>query len=166
MDAVLNRRSIRKYQDKDVSDEDIKDLLKAGMSAPSAGNEKPWHFIIIKNQEILDKIPEIHEYADMVPEAPVSILVCGDLNEQKHGGFWDQDCAAATQNMLITIQDKGLGGVWCGIHPNQKRIKDFRNLFDLPEEVIPFSLIAVGYPAESKPPADRYDESRIHENKW
>ncbi|MFW6016538.1 MAG: nitroreductase family protein [bacterium] len=166
MDAVLNRRSIRKYQDREVAEEDIDDLLKAGMSAPSAGNEQPWHFIVIKDKEILAKIPEIHEYADMAEEAPVAILVCGDLNEQKHGGFWDQDCAAATQNILLTIQDKGLGGVWCGIHPNKKRINEFKELFELPEDVIPFSLIPLGYPAERKPPAERFDESKIHINKW
>ena len=166
MDAVLNRRSIRKYQDREVAEDDIEDLLKAGMSAPSAGNEQPWHFIVIDDRETLNKIPEIHDYADMVKEAPVAILVCGDLNEQKHGGFWDQDCAAATENILITIQDKGLGGVWCGIHPNKKRIKEFNQLFDLPEDVIPFSLISVGYPAESKPPAERFDKSRIHKNQW
>ncbi|MFW6008056.1 MAG: nitroreductase family protein [archaeon] len=166
MEAVFNRRSIRKYQDREVAEEDIKDLLQAGMSAPSAGNEQPWHFIVITDREILDKIPEIHEYADMTQEAPVAILVCGDLDEQKHGGFWDQDCAAATQNILITIQDKGLGGVWCGIHPNKKRINDFKEFFDLPENIIPFSLIPLGYPAERKSPADRFDESRIHKNRW
>lgn len=166
MDIILNRRSIRKYTDQEVSDSDIHDLLKAGMSAPSAGNQQPWHFIIIEDKEILQKIPDIHPYAGMAAQAPRALLVCGDLSEETSPGFWVQDCSAATQNILLAAESKGLGAVWAGIYPREDRVKNFTELFNLPEQVIPFSLIPVGYPAEEKGRADRFKEERIHKNKW
>ncbi len=166
METILNRRSIRKYLDKKVSQKDIKDILKAGMSAPSAGNQQPWHFIVIDDRDILKKISNIHPHADMVKNAPVSILTCGNTEDKKHEGFWVQDCSAATENMLIAIQDKGLGGVWIGIYPRKERVHNFKKMFKIPDKIIPFSLIALGYPAEEKPPADRYHKSKIFKNKW
>ena len=166
MDLILKRRSIRKYKDKEVPESDIKELLKAGMSAPSAGNQQPWQFIIINEKNILDKIPNIHPHADMAPQASKAILVCGDLDLDSHKGFWVQDCSAVTQNILLAIESKNLGGVWVGIYPREKRIENFKKLFNLPENIIPFAIIPLGYPAEEKSPAQRYKENRIHINKW
>ena len=166
MDAVLSRRSIRKYNKKPVSDELIKKLLDAAMSAPSAGNEQPWHFIIITDPRILSKIPTFHNHAEMLKGASLAILVCSDMNLDKHKGMWVQDCSAATENMLIAVQAQGLGAVWLGIYPREERINGLRKLLSIPEHIIPFSLISIGYPAETKPKANRYNESRIHYNKW
>ena len=166
MDPVLTRRSIRKYTNQPVSEKILQTLLKAAMVAPSAGDERPWHFLIIQDHQILDQIPEIHPYAHVAKQAPVVILVCGDEKLQKHQGFWIQDCAAATENILIEIQQLGLGAVWLGIYPVQGRVEGFRRLLNIPEHVIPFALIPVGYPGEHKDPADRYDKSRVHYNRW
>jgi nitroreductase len=166
MDPVLSRRSIRAYRGQPVSDEMVHTLLKAAMVAPSAGDERPWHFVVINDQRIREKIPEIHRFAPMAPNAPVAILVCGDDNLQKHHGFWVQDCAAATENILIEAQQLGLGAVWLGVYPVEGRVQGFRRLLNIPEHVIPFALVLVGYPAEHKKPADRYDESRVHANCW
>lgn len=166
IEAILSRRSIRKYNDKKVTDEVIKKLLKVGMSAPSAGNEQPWHFIIINDPEILSNIPTFHNHAQMLKEAALAILICGDINLEKHEGMWVQDCSAATENILIAIQAEGLGAVWLGVHPREQRINGLRSLLKIPSNVIPFSLISVGYPAEKKPKSNRFNESRIHYNKW
>ena len=166
MDAILSRRSIRRYTTQSVSDEVIKELLEAAMSAPSAGNEQPWHFSVINERQILNKIPEIHPHSGMLRDAPVAILVCGDETLQKYQGYWVQDCSAATENILIAAQAKGLGGVWLGVYPIADRVTGIRKLLGIPEHVIPFSLISIGYPAEQKPRSDRYDASRIHHNKW
>jgi len=166
MEAILSRRSIRRYTDKQVSDEVVKELLEAAMSAPSAGNEQPWHFVIITDRQILNEIPKIHPYSGMLKEAPLAVLICGDESLQKYKVYWVQDCSAATENLLIAINAKGLGGVWLGVYPIEDRVKGIRKLLGMPENVIPFSLISVGYPAEQKPPANRYDESRVHHNKW
>lgn len=166
MEAILSRRSIRKFTKEPVSDEIVKELLKAAMSAPSAVNQQPWHFIVIKDRQILDEIPKIQPYSRMLRDAPVAVVVCGDLNLEKAKGFWVLDCSAATQNILIAAQAKGLGTVWLGFYPREDRVKGLQELLGIPEHVIPFSVIPIGYPAEQKPPANRYDELRIHYDRW
>ena len=166
MKAILTRRSIRKYKPQAVPDEIITELLTAAMCAPSAGNEQPWEFVVINDRKLLDKIPEFHPYATMLKEAPVAILVCGDLKREKHKGYWVQDCSAATENILIAVNEKKLGAVWLGIYPREERVAGLRKLLGIPENIVPFSLIAIGYPAEVKEPADRFDPVRVHQNRW
>jgi len=166
MEAILTRRSIRKYTAREVSEEIVRDLLRAAMSAPSAHNEQPWHFIVIRDREILDKIPEFHPHAGMLKQTGVAIVVCGDKTLEKSQGFWVQDCAAATQNILLAAHGNGLGAVWVGIYPVKERVEKLRHLLGLPEHVIPFSIIPLGYPAEYKPPEERYREERVRYNHW
>lgn len=167
MDAILKRRSIRKFNNQPIPEEDIKQLLEAAMAAPSAGNEQPWHFIVITERGILDKVPTIHPYSNMIKEAPLAILVCADMTLNKYDvDYWVQDCSAATQNILLAATAKGLGTVWLGVYPRKERVEGLSKLFSLPEHIIPFALIPVGYPAEEKPPINRYKEERVHYNKW
>jgi len=166
IDAILSRRSIRKYSKKPVSDKFIKKLLETAMNAPSAGNEQPWHFIIINDPQILSKIPTFHSHANMLKEASFAFLVCSDLHLDKHNSMWVQDCSAATENILIAAHAQGLGAVWLGVYPREERINGLKNLLNIPEHIIPFSLISVGYPAEQKPKTNRYDDSRVHYNEW
>lgn len=97
MDAILTRRSIRKYLPEPVSRDMVKNILKAGMSAPSAGDEQPWHFIIIDRRDLLEKISEMHPYAKMLKNAPAVLLICADPNVPKFKDFWVQDCSAAAR---------------------------------------------------------------------
>ncbi|MFW6146272.1 MAG: nitroreductase family protein [Planctomycetota bacterium] len=166
MDPILARRSIRAYTDEDVDDEAVRRLLAAAMAAPSAGNEQPWHFVVVRDAALRERIAGVHPYAAMVPAAPVAIGVCWDTTLEKHAGFGVQDCAAATENILIEAVQLGLGAVWLGIHPVAERVDAVRRLFGLPETVIPLALVAVGHPAEDKPPAERFDETRIHRDRW
>jgi nitroreductase len=166
MNSLFARRSIRHYTKEPIKLEIIELLLKAAMAAPSAGNQQPWHFIVIQDRRILDDIPNIHPYAQMTTEASVAILVCGDLRTEKHPGFWVQDCSAATENILIEACELGLGAVWVGLYPNEQRMSAFRKLLVMPDQVTPLSLIPVGYPAEHKPPSERYDMTKIHYNRW
>ena len=166
MEAILSRRSIRRYTGEPVPEKLIKELLEAAMSAPSASNEQPWQFVIIDDRRILDEIPKFHPYAHMLKEASWAIAVCGDLNEEMMSGYWIQDCSAATQNILVAAHAKGLGVVWLGVYPREERVKTVQKLLGLPEHVIPLCFISVGYPAENKPPSNRYNESRVHHNQW
>ena len=166
MNAVSKRRSVRKYSDLPVTDSEIEEILRAGMSAPSAGNQQPWHFIVIRDRAVLDKVPEINPYSKLLEHAPVAILVCGDTRLEKYEGFWVQDCSAATENMLIQIAAMGLGGVWLGFYPMKDRVEGIKKLFNLPKEVYPLSMIALGHPAEKPEPADRFKKDRIHYEKW
>ena len=136
------------------------------MAAPSAANEQPWQFVVIRDREILDEIPTFHAYSQMLKQAPLAILVCGDLELEKVRGYWVQDCSAATQNLLVAAHAQGLGAVWLGIYPIEERVAGLRKLLSLPEQVIPLALISIGHPADQEPPANRYDESRIHHDRW
>ncbi len=166
MKAILERRSIRKYTDKLISDKDLKELLQAAMAAPSAGNQQLWEFIIVEDKKILNEITKIHPYSQMLKNAPLAIVVCADLDKETNKGYWVQDCAAATENILIAAQYKGLGAVWLGVYPIEGRVKGLKELLNLPVRVIPLSIVSIGHPAEKKEPSNRYNESRIHINKW
>ena len=166
IDAILNRRSIRRYSGKPVDKSTIKELLIAGMYAPSARNQQPWQFIIIDESQLLRRIMDVHPYASMLSGAELAILVCGDENLELSKGYWSVDCAASTQNILLAAHSLGLGAVWLGVYPREERQKGIREIFDLPPHIHPFSLISVGYPAEDKPVPDRFIEDRIRWNKW
>ena len=143
LEFIHTRRSIRKYEDRKVPDKLIIKILAAGMSAPSAGNEQPWQFIVITEKSIFEKVPYINRYAAFVKNAPAAILICGDLSLEKHRGFWVQDCSATTQNMLLAAHTLGLGAVWTGIYPRQNRVDGFKKLFNIPDKVVPFALIPI-----------------------
>ena len=166
MEAILSRRSIRKYTSSPVPDSLVEELLKAGMSAPSSGNEQPWHFVVINERSVLDNITKFHPYATMVKETLLAIVVCGDPTLKKGPEFWVQDCSAATENILLAAHARGLGAVWLGIYPMQDRVAGTRTLLSLPEHVIPLAIIPIGYPGETKPPANRYNATRVHRNRW
>ena len=166
MEAVFTRRSIRKYTQEGVSDADVTTLLKAAMSAPSAGNQQPWEFVVIKDKTTLTQLADVSPYAKMMPGAAAAILVCGVPDREKHAGFWVQDCSAAVQNILIEAESLKLGAVWLGMYPVDERMDNLRSALNIPEQIIPFAMIAVGHPAESKEPPNRYDAARIHYEQW
>jgi nitroreductase len=164
--TILTRRSIRKFKNIPISEKDIEDILKAAMAAPSAGNSQTWEFIIINKRELLDKIPKIHQHAQMLLQAPLAILVCADMTREKYKGRWMLDCSAASQNILLSVHSKGLGAVWVGIYPDEFRMKGISELFSLPANIKPVSLIPVGYPNDALPPSNRFDTNKIHYNKF
>ncbi len=166
MNAIFSRRSIRKYLPKPVTRDLIENVLKAGMNAPSAGDEQPWHFVIVDKHDLLEKISTIHPYAKMLKDAPAAIIVCGDQNILKFKDLWIQDCSAASENMLLAAHDLGLGAVWIGVYPVENLVKEVRSILNIPQNVVPFSIIGMGYPAEEKSSRFRYDTSRIHNNAW
>lgn len=166
MNSIFHRRSIRKYTGEVVSEELIEEILKAGMAAPSAGNEQPWHFIVIRDKSIMEDITKFHPYSQMLKEASHAIVVCGDLSLQKYEGYWIQDCSAAMQNMLLMADSLGLGAVWLGVYPREERVDKLKELLNIPQNVIPLGIMSLGYPAETKEPSDRFNPERIHRDRW
>lgn len=166
MNSIFNRRSIRKYTEQEVSDKVIEQLLKAAMAAPSAGNEQPWQYIVIRDRETMNAIPKFHPYSQMLKEASAAIVVCGDSSLEKFQGYWVQDCSAATQNILLEAQELGLGSVWLGVYPDEGRVDALKKLLGLPVYVTPLCILPIGYPAEQRQGADRYDSARIHHDRW
>ncbi len=166
MQAIHTRRSVRNYQEKAVSDDLIRSLLGAAMTAPSAGNQAPWQFVVITDRHLLDTIKDINPHASMAQRASAAILVCGDLSLEKFEGFWVQDCSAATQNLLLAAHANGLGAVWTGIYPLQDRVNGFKERFNLPEHVIPLALVVLGHTDANPTARDRFREERIHYDRY
>ena len=166
LEAIFTRRSIRKYEKKIISDEILQNLLRAACHAPSAGNQQPWHFVVLDNRKILNVIDTFHPSGKMLKEADKAILVCGDLHLEKFKGYWMIDCAAAAENILLAAHSLGIGSCWLGLYPRKARVTGMRKLLSIPTHIIPFALISLGYPAEIKTREERYNTSRIHRNKW
>ena len=166
LEAIRTRRSIRKFLDRPVPEEAVRNLLSAAMQAPSARNQQPWQFVVIDDRAMLAKIPPFMPNASMVARAPLAIVVCGDLDLEKSEGYWVVDCAAAVENMLLAAHALGLGAVWCGVYPRQPRMDGLRQLLGLPERIIAHSLVVVGYAAEPSQPDDRFRPERIFRNGW
>jgi nitroreductase len=166
LEAIFTRRSIRVYTDQPIPADIIEKLLRAAMQAPSAGNQQAWQFMVVTGRPQLNALADVLPYGKMLTTAPLGIIVCGDLDYEKSKGYWVQDCSAATQNILLAAHALGLGAVWLGVYPREQRVLDVRTTLGIPENVIPLCAIAIGYPGEEKPRADRYDPARVHHNKW
>ena len=168
MKEINNRRSIRRFAEKPLTDAQLEQLLRAAMQAPSAGNAQTWDFVVVKNKNTFVKIMNIHPYATPLQTADAAIVVCGNTNRERYDGFWVQDCSAAIENLLLKAVDLNLGAVWLGIYPLQERIDGLSTLLGLPAGVIPLGVIAVGHPAEGYENqfVDRFHPEYIHNEKW
>ncbi|MEF8878983.1 MAG: nitroreductase family protein [Candidatus Thermoplasmatota archaeon] len=166
LEAVLNRRSIRKYSDRSIPKDKINTLLEAAMNAPSAKNEQTWCFVVLDEKQYLKKIAVSHPHADMLKQADKAILVCGDLKREKTENYWMINCSAATENILIAAHGLGIGSCWIGIYPRAERVNMIKEIVELPDHVVPFALVSLGYPDEKHRRVNRFDESRVHYNKW
>lgn len=166
IEAITTRRSVRKFTDDPIRPDDLRSMLEAAMQAPSAANEQPWEFVLITKREMLDKIPIFSPYAQMVKKAPLGILICADTRRLVIPGFWQQDCAAATQNILLAAHTLGYGAVWTGVFPLEDRVAGFSKLCHLPDKVVPFAFVVIGHPAQKVSPEKRYREDRVHHDLW
>jgi nitroreductase len=166
--AIMTRHSIRAYSPHPVPEELIKILVAAGMAAPSAFNERSQEFIVINDRKVLDAIFNLNPKALQIKKATVAIMICGNQEREKFKGqgYWQLDGAVAAENILIAANAVGLGAVWTAIYPYPDRMAAVKKLLNLPEQVIPLTIIPVGYPAEQKPPGNRFEPSRLHQNRW
>ncbi|MDO4487028.1 MAG: nitroreductase family protein [Bacillota bacterium] len=168
MEAIFKRRSIRKYTDDKLSDGQIKDIIRAGMAAPSCKASCEWVFIVLRDQDDFEKIMENHGYAQALKTASAAVLVCADLEKELEPGegWWIQDCSAAVENMLIEATDMGIGSLWLGIHPRENRIRFMKELCALPENIEPLALVALGMPQREKAPVDRYLDEQVFDGRY
>ena len=163
LDTIYKRRSIRVFDRRKVDKNILTDLLKAAMAAPSASNSRPWEFIVVTDERKLSELQSRIKYGKY--NAPAAVIVCANLSIAKNESafrFWVQDCSAATENLLIAAAGMGLGTVWIGAYPKENVINNLREILDIPEEVTPFNMIYIGYPAEEVKPRTQYEESRVH----
>ena len=168
IENIMSRSSVRTYTSKKVEDEKIEKILRAGMSAPTAGNKQPWSFVVIKDRATLDAIPPIIKGAHMAAKAQLAIVVCGSPEKDLVPGYWIQDCSAATENILLAAHGMGLGAVWCGAFPENGsgKVEAMKKLLNLPESTFALNVIVIGYPDKEPVVKDKWDASKIHYNKY
>ena len=166
LEAILTRRSIRAYTDRPVPASHVRQLMQAAFTAPSAFDERPWHFILLTDRERLQQLGGAMPGCEMLQQATLGLLICGDERLEKFPGLWVQDCSACAENVLLAAHALGLGAVWLALHPIEDRIRAVREACGVPGEVTPFALISMGFPAESLPGENRWDDSRLHDETW
>ncbi len=162
MEAIFNRRSIRKYSGEKVEESKIEKILRAAMQAPSAGNQQAWEFVVIRDKEMLKKLSEVSQYSKMAANADVVIVVLANEEYMRYPLYWQQDLGAATENMMLQAVTEGLGSVWIAAAPREDRIATMRKILSLPKTVIPFCMVAVGYPDQEVKTADKWDANKVH----
>jgi nitroreductase len=165
--AIMTRRSYHQFKDEPVSDEQIKTILEAAMNAPSAGDGRPWHFVVVKDRQKLNMLADkIDEGNTMFKQAKAAILICGDPKKEGFPGFYPQDCSCAAQNIYLAAHDLGLGSVWIAIWSVPPRIQGIKEVLNTPDSVEPFAIFPIGVPAEDLKPEYRYDETLVHYDSW
>lgn len=169
LECIMTRTSVRSYTDRQVDDSTINKILRAGMAAPTAANQQPWQFVVVTEQNLKDSITNAFEYTKMVEHCSFAVVVCGDMDnlfqgDIPDGGFWVEDCSAASENMLLAAHALGVGGVWCGIYPMKDRETRLRQILNLPDHLTPLNVMAFGYPSGAVAPKDKWMPSKIHYN--
>ena len=166
--SLFERRSIRRFTDTPIDDQTAQDLLEAAMAAPSAVACDPWHFILVRDEATRHRMADALPNGQMLRQAPLGMLVCGDI-EAAHGGelsYLLQDCSAAVENLLLAASMLGLGACWLGVHPRRERIRTMRDLFSLPDPILPVAAVAIGHPAEQKAARTRFRTEAVHRGTW
>lgn len=166
MKAIKERRSIRSYDaSKPITDEDLKTVLTAAMYAPSAMNKQPWDFVVIRDEQVLEQIREIHPYAGFITDAGTAVAVCGNTHES-YATYAPIDVALATQNMMLAAHDLGYGTCYCGTYTDEAWAGQIKKWLNVPEHVEMYGLIVIGTPLKTKDVPERFEENKIHYNMW
>jgi nitroreductase len=165
---ILARRSTRAFTDARVTEDMLRDLLKAAMAAPSVASTDPWRFVVVRGPSVLARLAEQMSHPDALAQARTGIVVCGDLEAARHRqlSYLLQDCSAAVENLLLAASMMGLGACRLCIHPRSSRVEEVRRLLELPAQIIPVAAIALGHPKERKEARTRFDEAKVHQELW
>ena len=163
--AIRTRRSIRRFTDEPVTAEQTDTLLRAAMAAPSAGNQQPWRFVVVRDPDVRAQLAEATPYSSPIGRAPLGLVVLADTRENKHPGFWVQDCSAAVENLLLAAHAIGLGGVWIGVHPSEREPL-VRRIVEAPDGFAALCMIAIGHPAAPVAEVDRFHPEWVRTDRW
>ena len=165
LDVIMSRYSVRSYTGEKVTEAQLETLLKAGMAAPSGMNQQPWRFVVVDDPATMDAMTPWG--ADTWKAAGTIIVVCGKTTmgeKDEENPFWQVDCAAVSENILLAAKAMGLGAVWNACYPFFHG--QTQEVLGLPEDIVPLSVIPVGVEQGSEEPKDKWDPTKIHRNRW
>ncbi len=165
LDILKTRRSIRKFQDKEIEKEKIDSILKAALLSPSSRSRRPWEFVLVRDKEALKILSQSREHgSELLEGAPLCIVVLAD---QEACDVWIEDASIASIIMQLTAHSLGLGSCWVQIRErldkDNKKSEDYiKKFLEIPQKYSVECMIAVGYPDEVKQP---YNEENLPYNK-
>ena len=169
LDLIRRRRTIRRFTEDEVSEEQIKTLLEMAMCAPNRLDRQPWHFLIIRDKGLQKKVADTYRVHPYIEQASVLIAVGANPDESP---TWLMDISAATENLLLAATALGLGGAWVGAPDttlwNQTEVL-LREALSIPSHVRIPTMVALGHPAEERPPHgkhDRFVRNKVHYGRW
>lgn len=177
LEVIMSRKSVRTFTGEKITPEQTETLLKAAMSAPTAMNAQPWHFVVVNDDALLKQLYGEGPRSQMFIQAGTVIYVCGESQMSRPGRdggapmmmpnqFWYQDCSAAAENLLLAAEAIGLGAVWTALYPDEMRSKPIAEALGLPENVTLLCAIPVGFPAGDEQPKDKWKPEKVHTNRW
>jgi nitroreductase len=166
LSAIRERRSIRRYTGEPVTEEQLNTILHAGLCAPTARNRRPFHFIVIQDRQLLEKLAQGKIHARMLAGAACGIAICGDKTVEERMEHLYADCFAATQNILLAVHGLGLGGVWLGVTKDSDWYQLIKECLELPAHIEPAAVVSIGHPAEQRPTPHTWEPGKIHYDKW
>ncbi|MBR1415336.1 MAG: nitroreductase family protein [Prevotella sp.] len=169
IENIMTRTSIRKFKDQPVEAEKVETMLRAAMAAPTAMNRQPWHFVVVSDKQVLGELAGQGRRGDMLRNAPLAIIVCGDFTKTGEGKgqeFWIQDTSAATENLLLAAHALGLGAVWTAAWPMDERYKNIQKVLSMPETIVPLCTVIIGYADEEPTPKDKWKPENVSYNKY
>jgi len=168
MKTIDIRRSVRTFKDQTVDNETIETLLHAGMQAPTAGNQQEWEFLVLQDRDSLNQLANMSPYAAPIKKAPLVFVLLGNTKQMRFAENWQQDLGACAENILLEAVEQKLGSVWMAVAPDKTRMKFISELYHLPEHILPFCVIALGYPEqeEANHYVDRYDAKKVHYERY
>jgi nitroreductase len=169
LDLIRKRRTIRRFNGDRVSEEQIETLLELAMSAPNRLNRQPWHFVIIRDKELQKKVADTYRVHPYIEQASVLIAVGANPDESP---TWLMDISAATENLLLAATAMGLGGAWVGAPDTMfwdQTEALLREALGIPSHIRIPTVVALGHPAEERPPHgkhDRFVRTKVHYGQW
>ena len=164
MDVIRLRRSVRVYSDQEILDEDINKIIEAGICAPSAKNQQPWEFIVIKDKSILNKLSE--KLSPLYAKSKVTIILCQRKDGLSSPTRVAQDMSACMQNMMLEATKIGIGSCWIGTYPDPERMNPLIEELNIPSNIEPFCGLTLGYPLNEEAFKEVKRTAKIHYNRY
>ena len=177
MENILSRKSVRSYTDQKLTDAQIETLLRAAMAAPSGSNIQPWSFVVLTDTTQYKTVFEGNLNMEKFMQSAAVFVLCADTTVTRTprgggdpvtmpNGTWRDDLGAATENLLLAAESMGLGACWTASYPYKDRYMPPKVALGLPDTVVPYSIVPVGYPTGDEQPKDKWDPAKVHYGRW
>lgn len=179
INTIMQRKSVRSYTSDTIPAEMMDKMLRAAVAAPSGMDVRPWHIVVMTDKSQYDTLFAGNFNMEKFKQSAAVVIFCADTTVTRAprenpdapavtmpNSIWRDDMGACTENFLLAAEALGLGAVWTACYPFHDRMDPVAQYLNLPGNIVPYSIVPVGYPAGDEQPKDKWDEQRIHYNRW